>query len=123
MNVRRLVLYLFLNAVVSAAVAFGVLWLWDKTHPLLYLPPAATVAQATETALPLSLSPTPPPAPTSAVQPTQTTYIVKPGDTLGNIAERFGVTLDALMAANGISNPNVVSAGQTLIIPDSGAAP
>jgi len=124
MNARRLVLYLLLNAVVSAAVAFGVLWLWNQTHPLLYLPPAASVAQATETELPLALSPTPPaPSATPAVQPTQMTYIVQAGDTLGSIAERYGITLDQLMAANGLTNPNVVSAGQTLVIPAAGAAP
>lgn len=44
-------------------------------------------------------------------------YIVQPGDTLTSIASRFGVTVDALMAANGISDPNLLSAGQELIIP------
>ena len=46
MNVKRLVLYLLLNIIVSAAVAFGVLWLWDKTHPLVNVPPAAVVVEA-----------------------------------------------------------------------------
>ena len=44
-------------------------------------------------------------------------YIVQPGDTLYSISLRFGVTVDELMAANNITNPNLLSAGQQLIIP------
>ncbi len=123
MNARRLVLYLILNAVVSAAVAFGVLWLWDQTHPLLRLPPAAVVAEATQTALPLGLSATPPASATPAPAATPTVYTVQPGDTLGTIAAHFGVTINEIMAANGLTNPNVVSAGQSLIIPVPGSVP
>ena len=44
-------------------------------------------------------------------------YIVQPGDTLTSIAENFNVTLDELMAANGITNPNLLNVGQELVIP------
>jgi murein DD-endopeptidase MepM/ murein hydrolase activator NlpD len=44
-------------------------------------------------------------------------YTVVPGDTLGAIASRFGVSLDNLIAANGISDPNRLSVGQVLVIP------
>jgi murein DD-endopeptidase MepM/ murein hydrolase activator NlpD len=44
-------------------------------------------------------------------------YIVQPGDSLSTIAARFNVSLDALMEANGITDPNLLSAGQQLIIP------
>ena len=44
-------------------------------------------------------------------------YIVQPGETLTSIAARFNVTLDELMAANGITNPNLLNAGQELVIP------
>jgi len=124
MNVKRLVLYLLLNIIVSAAVAFGVLWLWDKTHPLVNVPPAAVVAEATQTALPLSFSPTPPPpGATQPPPPTQNVYIVKPGDTLGSISQSFGVTVNEIMAANGLTNPNVVTVGQSLVIPAPGSVP
>jgi LysM repeat protein len=124
MNFKRLVLYLLINIVVSAAVALGVLWLWDQTHPLLHLPPAVAVAQATETALPLAFSPTPlAPAASQPAAPTPTVYTVKPGDTLGSIAQRFGVTLDELMAANGITNANLLNAGDNLVIPVPGSVP
>ena len=44
-------------------------------------------------------------------------YIVQSGDTLSLIASRFNVDLENLMNANGISNPNLLSAGQELVIP------
>lgn len=44
-------------------------------------------------------------------------YRVQPGDTLGAIATRFGVTVNAIMRANNMNNPNVLSIGQQLVIP------
>src|SRR5512135_968887 len=44
-------------------------------------------------------------------------YVVQPDDTLSSIAARFNVTVNDLMAANNISNPNVLSVGQQLVIP------
>jgi LysM repeat protein len=45
--------------------------------------------------------------------------VVKPGETLSEIADRHGVSLNRLMQANGISNPNMVVAGTRLVIPGS----
>ena len=47
----------------------------------------------------------------------QEEYIVQAGDSLGLIAERFGLTLAELMAANYIANPDTVYIGQRLLIP------
>jgi len=44
-------------------------------------------------------------------------YVVQAGDTLSAIAERFGVTVDELVAANNLTDPNVLQVGQTLVIP------
>jgi LysM domain len=45
-------------------------------------------------------------------------YTVAPGDTLDGIAERFGVTVSALLGANpDITNPNLIDTGQVLQIP------
>ena len=44
-------------------------------------------------------------------------YIVQPGDSLSTIAARFDVSVEALMEANGIRDPNLLAAGQELVIP------
>jgi N-acetylmuramoyl-L-alanine amidase len=53
------------------------------------------------------------------------THTVRAGETLSDIAARFGVTISALARANGISNPNFVVAGSSISIPGTtmGAAP
>ena len=43
-------------------------------------------------------------------------YTVKKGDTLSAIAKQYGSTVDDIAKANGISNPNLIYAGQTLNI-------
>lgn len=46
-----------------------------------------------------------------------TKYTVKPGDTLFSIAVAFGVKTSAILAANGMSNPDYLKIGQELLIP------
>jgi LysM repeat protein len=45
---------------------------------------------------------------------------VKPGDTISGLADRYGVSVNSLLKANGIRNSNHVEVGQTLRLP-SGA--
>ena len=45
------------------------------------------------------------------------TYIVQPGDTLSDIADRFAVPLVALVQANGLSDPHLIVEGEALVIP------
>ena len=44
-------------------------------------------------------------------------YIVQPGDSLYSIAARFSITIEELLAANGIADANSLAVGQQLIIP------
>ena len=44
-------------------------------------------------------------------------HTVQPGDNMLNIARRYNVTVDAITAANNISNPNHIEVGMTLLIP------
>lgn len=49
------------------------------------------------------------------------THTVQPGDSLSTLAQRYGTTVTALAATNGISNINVIDVGQVLTIPTGGA--
>ncbi|MBP6786254.1 MAG: LysM peptidoglycan-binding domain-containing protein [Candidatus Promineofilum sp.] len=46
-----------------------------------------------------------------------TAYVIQPGDSLFRIALQFGVTVDDIVQANNIVNPNLIIAGQELVIP------
>lgn len=50
------------------------------------------------------------------------TYIVQSGDTLSEIASKFGTTVQYLVRINGISNPNLIYPGEVLKIESSGIA-
>ena len=43
-------------------------------------------------------------------------YIVQPGDTLWKIAKRYGVSVETLIAANDIKNPDLIQPGQKIIL-------
>jgi N-acetylmuramoyl-L-alanine amidase len=53
----------------------------------------------------------------SAAGSGSSTVVVSLGDTLSGIAARYGTTVMALAAANGIGNPNLVIAGSRLAVP------
>lgn len=50
-----------------------------------------------------------------------TVYTVKKGDTLSQIAAKYGTTYQAIAANNGIKNPNAIRVGQKIKIPASTA--
>jgi LysM repeat protein len=60
------------------------------------------------------------PAPATA---TGGPYVVRPGDTLSQIAQRFGTTTAALARLNGIANPSVIYVGQVLRLSGAALAP
>jgi LysM repeat protein len=45
------------------------------------------------------------------------TYTVRPNDTLDTIGQALDISVEGLIAANGIKNPKALGAGQVLIIP------
>ncbi len=77
----------------------------------------------TATATPASTAP-PTPSPTPAATPTPTpapqTYTVQAGDTLLQVAERFGITAEDLQAKNNLADPNSIFVGQKLELPQPG---
>ncbi|MFN3742162.1 MAG: LysM peptidoglycan-binding domain-containing protein [Anaerolineales bacterium] len=93
--------------------------------------PASPTPRLTPTRVPLSLNlpPTPPPglllpsptpdAPHALPTPRarEETYVVQPGDTLNQIAVRYGVSIESLVRANALSNPDFLEPGQILLLP------
>jgi LysM repeat protein len=70
---------------------------------------------------------TPAPAePTVAVPPVEEPaqdqiHVVQPGDTLFVIASQYGATIDSIIIANDIQNPDALEVGQELLIPAPGS--
>ena len=54
---------------------------------------------------------------------TTVTHVVQPGENLFRIALKYGTTVEAIAATNGIVNPNVVYVGQQLTIPQGSVTP
>jgi len=52
-----------------------------------------------------------------------TVHTVQPGENLFRIGLRYGVTVNALVSANGLRNPNHIYVGQRLTIPTGGSNP
>lgn len=57
--------------------------------------------------------------PSTSAEGSAELYIVQPGDTLSNIAARFGVTVQAIVEANELANPDVLDVGDELRIPSA----
>jgi len=62
-------------------------------------------------------TPTARPSPTTAVTPGPLTHVVQSGENLISIARQYGVTVEDIVEANGIADPNFIREGQVLVIP------
>jgi LysM repeat protein len=82
--------------------------------------PAAAVTDSAPTLAPtetpVPATPTPTPAPTATPAP-PLEYTIEAGDTCGGIAQKFGVSLNELLALNGIGENCLIRAGDTVKIP------
>ena len=58
-----------------------------------------------------------PPANTAPGQAFMSEYVVQPGETLTDIAVRFGTTVEALAAENNLANPSAIRIGDRLRVP------
>ncbi len=132
MNRRQLALVIILNALISLTIAIAVVWVVEQRRP----DPETLAALATPITAPV-IAPTftPTPAAAAAPAPVETTpvatvapgeeevYVVQAGDSLLAIAGRYGLTLQTIMDANNLTNPDFVFSGQRLVIPRADAAP
>jgi LysM repeat protein len=137
MNRRQLAFVILLNALVSLVVALAVVWVVELRRP----DPETLAALYTPVAVPVAatFTPTPPGAVVDApaAQPTkapiaaeatsatgseETIYVIQVGDSLSGVADRFGLSVAALVDANDLANPDFVFVGQRLVIPGGAAA-
>jgi LasA protease len=87
-------------------------------EPTIAPPPTATSLPSPAYSGTYSGTPTPNPTPADLPDGEGVeTYTVQPGETLSQIALVFGCTVDEIVAANGLSSANAISAGQALRIP------
>ena len=86
-----------------------------STQPALELP-TPTLHPPTTTPF-SSAAPTPRPAVPITPSPAPGTYTIQPGDTISDIAGRYGIQPLDLMRANHIANPAMIQPGQVLVIP------
>jgi LysM repeat protein len=140
MDRRQLLFIVLLNTLISFVVAIVVVWLAEMRRPDLealaarYTPPPPVVLIATPTLATTDNTPsvvaptvqqseiqttaTPATAVTASTEPE--IYVVQEGDSLYVIALRYNLTVDQLMEANELTNPDFVFSGQRLIIPVDG---
>jgi hypothetical protein len=109
---RQYIPFLGLNVLVSTLTIVLVLAVWGRGPELPSVPPTPTfdVTARLASAIPTATATLPP-------SPTPVTYTVRPGDTLGAIALELDISVESLMAANGLANPDALAVGQVLIIP------
>jgi LysM repeat protein len=141
MNRRQLAFLVLVNAMVSLVIALAVVWVFEARRPdpeelaaintprpsAVLAAPAATptpdssvaATVTTNTVAPAPAESEPTPTPTQAPEEI---YVVQPGDTLLSIATRYSLTVDDLLSANNLTNPDYVFAGQRLVIPLLGGA-
>ncbi len=107
---RKAVLVGFLLCAACGPIATSAVPASKDLQPYKTMTPSATADPATGL---IEASTIGPPTPTPFA------YTIRAGDTMGGIADKFNVELDALLAANPGVNPNSMSVGKTLNIPSN----
>lgn len=74
----------------------------------LVVPERSAQAQQTDSSLA--------PAQSTLTVTQKASVVVEPGDTLGGIAQRFGTKVESLVKTNEISNPDLIFAGERLLV-------
>jgi len=139
MNRGQLIFLVLVNAMVSLVIALAVVWAFEARRPdleelaAINTPRptailAVSAAQATATVGPVAtqsgeIVATETPTPDLPNESAEEVYVVQPGDTMLVIATRYNVSVDDILKANNLSDPNFVFAGQRLVVPAQGSGP
>lgn len=133
LSLRRLLPLIFLNVVVSAVVVLAILLWWDgrdgDTAEAAIIPPLAVEATAVGGVPPVDA----PESEALSAEESQAevasengseplVHTVAAGDTLGRISATYEVSMEDIISANSLTNPDVLSVGQQLVIPINGIA-
>lgn len=138
MNRGQLAFLILVNAMVSLVIAIAVTWVFEARRPdaeelaAINTPRPAPVlaepiAQPTVALSPAATTPAPIIAVETATPETtgpvsEEIYVVQPGDTMLVIATQYNVSVDDILNANNLNDPNFVFAGQRLVIPVQGGS-
>jgi LysM repeat protein len=122
MTPRRWAIFIGVNIVISALTTLLVLSVWDsnRTAARAVVPtivPTLNATAQTQVAATVT-APTRTPAPSNTQK-----YTVQSGDTLSDIARRFDVAVADIVALNKLTNADILSEGQVLVIPGSPLTP
>ncbi len=122
--------YLLLNIIVSAVTVIIIWTVFERRQPAVTVDDSALLVnsadfdddsnaissqptQAVATAVPIDIAPTATPLPEGPL-----IHIVSAGETLGIIAEQYGVTVEEIVANNQLADANSIFQGQELTISD-----
>ena len=112
--------------VATVALVFAVNWALNSGSAGPSATPSPQAAAPIGSPAPISSpppvipSPSPSPGPPPGIQaPQQRFHVVEGGDTLNRIAQRYNVTVEAIMQANGFQDRNrILRIGERLVIPE-----
>jgi len=131
LRLKGFIYILIFNIFVSATVTLAVLYFWEQarqgaegkspTPVVIYIPITGTppTLDAAVAALLSEMEATPIPAsetPTPFMLRTEP-YFVQAGDSLGQIAQRFGVSVADILSVNNLDDPDRLLVGQQILIP------
>jgi LysM repeat protein len=122
MRARTWFTFIVVNIIVSAMTMLTILFIWDRVHGP--APTPSTPVTTSTLTLPVTGEASSPPTAQPVASPSTLSgpllYTIQEGDTLMAIAQAYGVSIEDLIAANNLTNPNVLHVGQTLVIPLGG---
>ncbi len=115
MNFKRLFFYLMLNVIVSAGTVLIVLNIWDRINHAETVTPVQVSMLPTAIASAIPPTDAPSPEPTISLRP----YEVDEGETLGDIALKFNISVDQLLEVNSFDDPDKLATGMIIFVPIS----
>ncbi len=113
---KRALIFLLLNILISAGTTLAVLSIWDVTHPeFASLTHASKSLNNQPTTIVASLVSQNEKASTPTIVMDE--YVVREGDTLGEIASKYNVSVDTLIKVNGLKDANSITVGMAVYVP------